>query len=320
MSRKMNDSVAAVVVTFNRKEMLLKCLQGILFQTHPVDALFIIDNASTDDTRFALIHNGYLPEMAGLAGGETRAESSCRLPGAPDKVIPLYYLGLTKNVGSAGGFRIGMKKAYREGYDWIWTMDDDVIPQPDALEKQLEYQYQSQCIHPVRVNPDGTPFPEHLKVETDSGNGFFQVNSCCFEGALVHRRLLARAGFPDQQFFIVMDDKEFGLRVSEYTPIIYVREAKFIKQLPAKMTKWGRWRREAMPEWKLYYQVRNLFLLRERHPEKTAAGFALGIKILRIAVVNIMFAGHRYRAIRNILFGVWDGIKGKFGKTIRKLS
>ncbi len=314
------NSIAAVVVTYNRKEMLIKCLQGILIQTQPIDALFIIDNASTDETRLALIQHGYLPEIAGLAEDDSRIESTCRLLGASHDLIPLFYFGLSKNIGSAGGFRVGMKQAYREGYDWIWTMDDDVIPQPDALEKQLHYQHQSQCIHPVRINPDGTPYPEHLHVKTDSGNGYFQVDSCCFEGALVHRRLLARVGFPDPHFFIVLDDKEFGLRAQEHTPIIYVREAKFVKQIPAKIKGLGKRHRENMPEWKLYYQVRNLFLLRERHPEKTAAGFALGMKILRIAAANLLFAGHRYRAIRNIGYGVWDGVIGKVGKTLRKLS
>ncbi|RMG35011.1 MAG: glycosyltransferase, partial [Methanobacteriota archaeon] len=43
-------NIAAVIVTFNRKEMLIRCLEGIFSQTRPVSAIFIIDNASTDGT------------------------------------------------------------------------------------------------------------------------------------------------------------------------------------------------------------------------------------------------------------------------------
>ncbi|WP_338371890.1 glycosyltransferase, partial [Enterococcus faecium] len=43
-------SVAAVVVTFNRLEKLKTVLASIAAQTHPVETLFVIDNASTDGT------------------------------------------------------------------------------------------------------------------------------------------------------------------------------------------------------------------------------------------------------------------------------
>ena len=42
--------VSAVVVTFNRKELLIECLEALRRQTRPLDALYIIDNASTDGT------------------------------------------------------------------------------------------------------------------------------------------------------------------------------------------------------------------------------------------------------------------------------
>jgi glycosyltransferase involved in cell wall biosynthesis len=43
-------SVAAVVVTFNRLEKLKTVLASIAAQTHAVETLFVIDNASTDGT------------------------------------------------------------------------------------------------------------------------------------------------------------------------------------------------------------------------------------------------------------------------------
>lgn len=317
----MKQTVAAVVVTYNRKEMLLKCLKGILSQTHPVDALFIIDNASTDDTLPLLIREGYLPSMAALADNESNVQTSLPLSDSPNKTVFVYYYRLRKNRGSAGGFREGMKQAYHQGYEWVWTMDDDVIPQAAALENQLKYHQVSRCIHPVRVNPDGTPFPEHLHINPpENGNGFFEVESCCFEGLLVHRDVLSRVGFPDGRFFIVLDDKEYGLRISTQTPIIYVRNAKFIKQISPVTAQIGNQVREVMPVWKLYYLVRNLFLIRSSHPHREFSGWAIVRKILRITFMNVIYYPNRFKALRNIAFGVWDGLNGKFGQTTRNLQ
>lgn len=44
------EKIAAVVVTYNRKELIGECLDAILLQTYPVDSIILIDNASTDGT------------------------------------------------------------------------------------------------------------------------------------------------------------------------------------------------------------------------------------------------------------------------------
>ncbi len=42
--------VAAVVVTYNRSDVLRNALTGLLAQTRPLDELIVVDNASTDGT------------------------------------------------------------------------------------------------------------------------------------------------------------------------------------------------------------------------------------------------------------------------------
>src|SRR5437899_136245 len=51
-------SVAAVVVTYNRRSCLERCIDTLLHQTRPLDAVYVIDNASTDET------SEYLAELA----------------------------------------------------------------------------------------------------------------------------------------------------------------------------------------------------------------------------------------------------------------
>ena len=50
MSLYENLRLAAVVVTYNRKQLLVECLRALLRQTVCIDRIFIINNASTDGT------------------------------------------------------------------------------------------------------------------------------------------------------------------------------------------------------------------------------------------------------------------------------
>lgn len=47
------------------------------------------------------------------------------------------YLRLPENIGGAGGFNMGMKRAYVDGADLVWVSDDDAYPEPTAIA-QLE--------------------------------------------------------------------------------------------------------------------------------------------------------------------------------------
>lgn len=109
----MNKEVAVVLVTFNRLELLKKSINSVLSQTTPVKKIFIINNHSTDGTENYL--KGY--------------QNDNRF-----KVI-----NLKENLGGAGGFSAGLKAAYGDGpYDYYWIMDDDTLPEPDALKNLLK--------------------------------------------------------------------------------------------------------------------------------------------------------------------------------------
>ena len=106
-------SVCALVVTYNRKQLLAECIDAVLGQTRPVDQLFVVDNASTDGTPELLRERGYLdrPEV--------------------------HYVRLDRNAGSSGGFAAGIAAAREVDADWLWVMDDDAEPEPATLERLL---------------------------------------------------------------------------------------------------------------------------------------------------------------------------------------
>ena len=105
--------VAAAVVTYNRKDELIKNIEDILSQTYLVDKYFIIDNHGNDNTKEALKERGILD----------------------NKIIE--YIYLPENIGGAGGFYTAVKLAYDNGYDCVCLMDDDGRPANVKMMEEL---------------------------------------------------------------------------------------------------------------------------------------------------------------------------------------
>ena len=104
----MNNKIVAVIVTYNRLELLKEAIQAVKAQTELPKKVIIVNNNSTDDTK------EYLESIKS------------------ELITPVH---LEENLGGAGGFYHGIKKAYNEEADWVWIMDDDTIATPTALEK-----------------------------------------------------------------------------------------------------------------------------------------------------------------------------------------
>ena len=105
--------VHAVVVTHNRRELLLACLRALARQSRAVDGVTVVDNASTDGTREALSASGL---------GEQ---------------LTLGYLRLARNGGGAEGFHYGVSAALPDELDarpvsqqWM-----DTVPDTRLLER-----------------------------------------------------------------------------------------------------------------------------------------------------------------------------------------
>jgi len=101
--------VAAVVVTYNRRDLLLESLAAVLAQTRAPDKVIVVDNASEDGTAAAV----------------------------RDRFPSVHLAELRRNSGGAGGFAGGMALALADGADLIWLMDDDTVPEPGALSALL---------------------------------------------------------------------------------------------------------------------------------------------------------------------------------------
>lgn len=207
-------TVCAVVLTFNRKALLVDCLRAVLGQSRPPDRVIVVDNASTDGTEALLASEGLL---------------EC-----------VQWLALERNLGSSGGFNRGVAAAQAGDWDWVWIMDDDAEPRPDALERLLAAPAAADGATAVLANtvvdPAGT-------IEARVQRGFFagrmtplareayvlgsapEVDYVSFVGMLVRGDCLRATAPPKAEFFIWGDDLEYCLRLRRCGAIRVVPEA-----------------------------------------------------------------------------------------------
>ena len=246
------ETVAVVVVTFNRADLLVGMLDGIAAQTRRPDAVIVVDNASTDHTREVL---------------DARTD-------LPLHVITQY------NLGGAGGFHRGVRAAYDAGWDRVWLMDDDVVPAPDCLEALMAVD--EDCLIAVREDLSGA-LVEKAAVEFDLRNPLAikpkratvdstwadrtsmpelaEVHNVAFEGFMVRRSVIEEIGFPDPSFFIFYDDAEYAVRARRAgRRILAVRDAVLVRQLDFNQ-------QHDLAGWKGFYMYRNLFAVHQRYGE-----------------------------------------------------
>lgn len=228
-----DETVCAVVVTYNRRKLLLSCLEALLKQSRPLNAIYVIDNASTDGTPEALLEYKYIPKLP-PSNLEVPWEIFYTIANLQDLgtnsnlSIMLYYVRMHENNGGAGGFYEGVKRSYEKGYDWMWLMDDDGIPSEDCLNKLLlgEKIFRADLLAPlvIDINNSGRlsfgiydyknkqtiyTFHQAMKYST---NGFFEGTACMFNGILISKELIKIVGYPKREMFIWGDEIEYLLR------------------------------------------------------------------------------------------------------------
>lgn len=195
-------SVVALVVTHNRCSMLKQCIQRIAAQSHPCDIL-VVNNASEDDTAAWL--QSYQREHPQVS-----------------------ILHLSENTGGAGGFHHGIRAAIQAGYDYIWLMDDDCLPEPDALEKLMDadallggaeqYGFLSSAVlwtdgRECKMNRQKIrkSYYEHVELLK---HGVIQVEQATFVSLLIPAHTVQKVGLPIKEFFIWGDDIEYTRRIA----------------------------------------------------------------------------------------------------------
>ena len=202
MNTKNHTNISAVVVTYNRLELLKENISALKNQTYPINKIILVNNNSTDGTT-DYINKTFVKD--GLFN----------------------IINLEKNIGGAGGFYEGIKEAVKIGSDWVWIMDDDTVPTPTALEKlvnKINIVKNTGFLGSSVLFTDGTPHlmnnvpPSTNNILNIQWNAFAEkkilaVSFLSFVSCLISTQVIEKIGLPYKDFFIWGDDKEYTERI-----------------------------------------------------------------------------------------------------------
>jgi GT2 family glycosyltransferase len=217
--------VVAVTVTYGDRFGLLQAVAERLL-------------ADARIARWVIVANGVTPSLAR------------KIEAIGDRVISR---GFSSNVGSAPAYALGIKAAIECNADWVWLLDDDNLPAPDALEQLLAaHESLSQrdtlasCIavcgyrdhiHGPQLR-DGPRAPSsflgfHLRTlvrrllrrgasQPGRPSQALAVALAPYGGLLLPRALITRVGLPDPRFVLYADDTEYTDRIVRSGGKLYV--------------------------------------------------------------------------------------------------
>ena len=300
--------ITAVIVTYNRKELLGQNIEMLLKQTISFDSIIIVDNCSTDGTFEYLKNHGWTAD-------------------------PFVYLRTESNIGGAGGFYTGIKAAYDARADWIILMDDDGRM---ADEHTMEILYcaakklydENRGQHKLFVNAlvqEGELLSfkiDHMYTVAEAvmvaKNGLIEGAANPFNGTLISRELVSEIGYPNKDFFIKGDEVDHKQRAFDAGAyVVTVSAAKYIHPRPETVEKTVLGVKVPFfveSPWKEYYAVRNFtYMYKLRGWYKGILFELIFVKLLAI----ISLKCKKMETIKMLFKGVYDGWKGNLGAKIK---
>lgn len=198
-------TVVAVIVTWNKQAEVIRCINSVLASTHPIEAIIVVDNASTDGTEQAVKQTF----------GNT-----------------VHLLVNISNKGGSGGFYDGINAALYYQADYLWLLDNDIIVAPDALSQLLlvaQTEPQTGIVgskiyfaeHPeiiwsmgAKVNPWLADIAVVGDKVRDGGqyNKLIEVDYVPMCSMIVASKVIHTIGSVDPDYFIYNDDVDFCTR------------------------------------------------------------------------------------------------------------
>ncbi len=194
-------AVGIVICNYNKENCVLECIQCILESKFQDFDLYVVDNASTDDS-VRRIREKY-PEVTVLVNEE--------------------------NLGGSGGFNRGLREVYARGYPYFMCVDNDAMLDENAvgnlylfLEQHPEVGMAGSKIYhseaPDRIQQFGqtidfnyfcTEVPHFNMVEDGTMPEYLYVDSVAACSLMVRRSTIDRIGYMPEENFLYWDDTEW---------------------------------------------------------------------------------------------------------------
>lgn len=319
-----DESICVLVVTYNRSKTLMKTLQGVMKQSKKVEGIFIFNNHGNDNTEEKLKESGFVKKNEEISPNKlysTSLEETC-----------IYYYYNDNNLGGAGGFAKGIGMVSDLDYNYLWIMDDDVLPEHDCLETIRNEMINNNTLVGIPNRTDDNfvdkacidiDFSDYHKFWTEMRKSKIEgpfnkdaiiVNDMPFEGPVIDMKLVRKVGIPDSGFFIEYDDSDYAQRLQKYSKIVFATRACLHRQLAKKTNAMNKIKRPY--NWRNYYKIRNNIVFDRRYGENYKVKY-LSPFILISHHIYLSLKDHHLKAnLPIILKAYYDGVTEKMGKRV----
>ena len=298
--------LAAVIVTYNRKELLGNNIRMLLKQTLPFDRIFIVDNCSTDGTYDYLIQQGWMDEG------------------------PFVYVKTASNIGGAGGFYTGTKAAFEAGADWIVLMDDDGAAADERTfallfqaARKLYAKNRKLFVNALVQQGELLSFKIDRMYSVEEAlaaarEGIIEGAANPFNGTMLSRELVEAIGYPNPDFFIKGDEVNYKQRAFDAgAHVVTVVDARYIHPRPDTQEKTVLGKKIPFfveAPWKEYYAARNFtYMYKQKGKYKAIAFELIFVKLLAIMSMKCK----KWATVKMLVKGIRHGWQGKLGATVR---
>lgn len=293
--------ICAVIVTYNRPQLLCRCVDALLRQTYKIDIL-IYDNHSSMNTKQALCEANLLRDN-------------------------VYYHYASENSGGAGGFYNGMKMAMKKNYDDLLLMDDDgyaiendtVMRLVDVRNKLGEMTIVNSLVicdektlqlsFSINRSYDGN------MIQKAAVDGMLMDFINPFNGTLVSAETVKKIGYPRKEYFVYGDENEYTLRAKSKD----IGLCTAVKSLYYHPTNIGNMKKigshyvavSDIPMWKVYCASRN-----RTHLINQYCGKAAVLKHIIRCYINLLFCKKRFQRLKYTSRGIRDGLHNNFSREL----
>ena len=328
-------SVACVIVTYGRREQLVRRTVAAVQASPAVGRVIVVDNG-------------------------------CNRPVAPHDFAPqppVDIIRLDSNLGSAGGFHAGITAAQRlldKDLRFVLILDDDNVGEDGFLERLLALHTAlgaSEDIGLCALRRHRGIYPTLLADQTavairsnsflnfplaslpsklwrrfarsaprspDNYGGFHlrRIDTAPYGGLLLPMAAIRKVSPPNQEFVLYSDDHDYSLRLMDAGIAIYLTDVGCINDAEESWDKPSTSARSALvspdaPAWRLYYACRNRILIEKRYTTSPIVYRINRMSYVGLLAIEAILAyrslnGAR-KALRPLLDAIADGDAQRLG-------
>ena len=312
MKQVTDKDVAIIILNWNAYDDTFECLKSLEHLTYPYFHVFLVDNASQDNS-FDKLRQDY-------KDGKFN--------------VPITFIQTGKNLGFAGGNNVAIREAYNQGYQYFWMLNNDTVVDPNALTPLVEvlekeekvgivgskiYYYGTNKIwfaggrintwtgvawH-IGMNKDDIGQFENIKDDVD------YITGCSL---FFRREIIEQIGYMEEDYFLYYEETDLNIRASKmgWKIKIVPRSIVFHK---VSLSSGGT---ENLAPYVLYYRIRNSLLLIKKTQNKykilISRVYVLVVILKQLLKIFIKNHNFKIKRIQYLLLGYIHGITEISGK------